>query len=112
MIYFFQSHNEDNTVLLLEAMFYGIWAVNLVLAVCELGQRFSNSFSEIDDRIGKLDWYLLPIEVKRMLPTIILYAEQPLIVTFFGSMSCCREQFKKVCQGQDFVSRTIQIFEF
>lgn len=101
---YFQSHKEDNTVLLLAAVFYCVWATNLVFAVCELGQRFSNAFSEIDGWIGELDWYLLPIEIKRILPTIILYVEQPFVVEFFGSMSCSREQFKKVGQCQDFVN--------
>lgn len=87
--------------MLLEAIFYGFWATNLVFAACELGQRLSNAFSEIDGRIGELDWYLLPIEIRRMLPTIILYAELPLVVQFFGSLTCCREQFKKVSQCQE-----------
>lgn len=86
-------------------MFFGIWIINLIFAVCELGQRISNAYGEIEDRIWQLDWYLLPIEIKRMLPTIILYAQRPSVIDFFGSMFCCREQFKKVSHMISVVER-------
>lgn len=93
---FYQSHNEINTVLLFESIFYGIWAVNLVFIACELGQQFTNLFDKIDDRIELLDWYLLPLAIQRMLPTIFINTQKPIAAKFFGNMSCCREQFKKV----------------
>lgn len=80
-----------------ETIFYGTWAVSMVYAACELGQRFSKLFSEVDDVVGRhLDWYLLPIEIKRMLSIIIINSQRPCVIEFFGSFSCSREQFKKV----------------
>ena len=82
--------------MILESIFYGVWVLNLVFAACELGQRFRNAFSDIDDSIFQLDWYLLPYELQKHLPIIVNYAQQPLVVRFFGSYSCSRDQFKKV----------------
>lgn len=92
----FQSHDEIDTVVLAEVVFYGFWAINVVLIACELGQRISNSFETIENRINLLAWYSLPIEVQRILPIIMINAQQPAIVAFFGSIACSRLQFKKV----------------
>lgn len=92
----FQANGEVISVIFLESIFYGAWAVSMVFAACEFGQRFSIAFNEIDDVVGQTDWYLLPIEIKRMLPIIIINSQQPCALEFFGSLSCSREQFKKV----------------
>ena len=84
------------SIMLLEWIFYSVWILNFVFAACELGQRFSNAFCDIDDSIFQLDWYLLPFELQKTLPIIVNYAQQPLVVQFFGSYSCSRNQFKKV----------------
>lgn len=82
-------------MVLAEVLFYGFWAISVVLLACELGNRISNSFDTINDEINQLVWYLLPIEIQRILPTIMINAQDPAIVAFFGSISCSREQFKK-----------------
>lgn len=82
--------------MLFESIFYCFWAINSNFAACELGQKFSNAFSDIDNSIGQLDWYLFPFEIQKMLPMIMSYAQQSLVVQFFGSLACSREQFKKV----------------
>lgn len=79
-----------------EAIFFGLWAVGIVFAACELGQRFSNAFEEVDDVVSQMDWYLLPIKIKRMLITVMIHSQRPCAVEFFGSISCSREQFKSV----------------
>ena len=63
---------------------------------CEIGQRFCNAFDVVDDTIGQLNFYLLPMEIQRILPMVIMYSQEPLVVRFFGSLCCTREQFKKV----------------
>lgn len=39
---------------------------------------------------------ILPIDLKRLLPTIINNAQQPAVVRCIGSVICSRDQFKKV----------------
>lgn len=92
-----QSHYEDNLIVLLESLFYGFWALTLIFAVCECCQRYVNTFSDINDTFVQLRWYLYPIEIRRLLILMILNAQYPIDIAFFGSMTCCREQFRKVC---------------
>lgn len=93
---FLQSQNESSTAMLFQSIFYGFWSLMMVFYACELGQRFSNAFGEIDDKFGQLKSYLLPKDVQKMLPLIQIYAQQSIAVEFFGSMSLSREQFPKV----------------
>lgn len=73
-----------------------VWTISLVYSACEIGQQVSNAFDEINDEIDLLDWYLYPIEIQRMLVPIMIYAQKPAVVNFFGSVECSREQVKKV----------------
>lgn len=68
----------------------------LVLVSCEFGERCTESYDGVDVMIGQFKWYLLPIEIQRMLPTLIIKTHQPVLFRFFGSFACSREQFKKV----------------
>lgn len=84
-------------MILLESIFFGFWALNLVLIICELGQRSSDTCSSYEEElITKLDWYLYPLEMQRMMIPMIIYSKKPVEFKFFGSLSCSREQFKKV----------------
>lgn len=74
----------------------GINGLSLVLVICEFGQRMSDAFEAIEYTIDQFDWYLFPIEFKRMLPIIIANAQQPVKLECFGSISCSREVFRKV----------------
>lgn len=91
---------ELDPVVLFESVLCGFWALTLVMFACEAGQRTSNEADEIDDAFSQIDWYLLPVEVQRILPIMIIYMKEPIAVEFFGTLSCSREQFKKVSQIQ------------
>lgn len=84
-----------NTVVLIEFIFTALWAFIIVFVANEMGQRFSDLFIELDDFVSQLNWYLLSIKLQRMAPIIIINVKQPVAIKFFGSYSCCREQFKK-----------------
>lgn len=92
-----QSNDDRNTVMLLESLLCSGWAYLLVFSACELGQRFSNAFDGIGDTIGQLEWYLLPNNIQKILPGTMQYTQQTSAITFLGSFSCSREQFKKAC---------------
>lgn len=72
------------------------WTFFIVSVTCEVAERITNEFLEIDYVIGHFDWYLYPTEVQRMLPIVIIMAQQPVVIECFGSISCSRETFKKV----------------
>lgn len=86
-------------MVLFQSIFCALGGLSLVLIACEAGQHVSDVFSEVDYVLGQMDWYLLSIEMQRMLPAIIMFAQEPVVVKFFGSLSCSREQFKKVSPG-------------
>lgn len=73
-----------------------ISAFGLVGFSCEMGQRFTTNFDEVNDDINKLNWYKFPIEVQRLLPILTLVTQQQLVVECFGSVACLRESFKSV----------------
>lgn len=91
-----QSYNGIDSVVLLESFFCGFWALNLSYVVCEIGQRFSNAFTDLYDTICQLELYLYPTEVQQMFILIISYAQKPVDIAFFGSSACNRRQFRKV----------------
>lgn len=80
----------------MESIFYGLWSVSIVFAACELVQRMSNGISETGDMIGQTKWYLIRIDLQRLIPTIVNNAQQPAEVKCIGSVVCSRDQFKKV----------------
>lgn len=69
-----------------------------MFATCECVQRFTDSFGDLNDEIGQLHWYLYPVKIQKLLIPITMNAQKPVVVAFFGSISCSREQFKKVSQ--------------
>lgn len=100
-------------IIVLGWMFYGFWALSLQFATCECVQRFTNTFSDINDTLVQLTWYTYPVEVQRLLVPFIMYAQKPVGLTFFGSISCSREQFRKVelffsCKNEIFSIRLMK----
>lgn len=63
---------------------------------CELGQRVSDLMKQIIDTIDQFDWYLFPMEIQRMLPILLIVAQQPIDIVVIGSTSANRDTFKKV----------------
>lgn len=91
-----QLHHGNVMFGLLNATSNGIIATALVFIACELGQRLGDALEEIDTTVERFDWYLFPIEIKRMLPMIIANAQNAVKLECFGSIHCTRELFKNV----------------
>lgn len=72
------------------------YAFGIVFIACELGHRASDAFDEVNDVVGKFEWYLFPDELKNILAIIISFVQRPVNVEFFGSSSCSRDTFKGV----------------
>lgn len=70
----------------------------IIFLTCELSQRGSDIFVEINDEANTLDWYMFPDKIQRMLPTILIVTQQPVEFECFGSISCNRGSFKEVNQ--------------
>lgn len=92
----FQAHGEIETLILFESIVIFIAALLLVMIACEIGQRFCNAFEDVEYALSQINVYLLPREVQRLLPMVIMYSQEPFVVQFFGSLCCTRVQFQKV----------------
>lgn len=79
-----------------KSIFYGCWVFGLAFFSCEVGQQFTNSFERVTDRLDRLNWYLFPIKVQQLLPTILINTQEPIVIGCFGLMNGSRDQFKKV----------------
>lgn len=53
-------------------------------------------FGAIDETIESIDWHLYPIEIKRMLPKIMIITQKPIYVELFGSVTASRDTFRRV----------------
>lgn len=74
----------------------GFFSFALIFIACELGERASLAFKEIDYTVGKFDLYSFPANVKKMLPIFLIVVQEPFNFVVFGSITCSRESFKKV----------------
>lgn len=73
-----------------------VYAFGILVIICELCQRISQSFDEYSDMIDQFDWYLLPMEIQRMLPMIFMFTQQPIEIKYFGTMAYGRPTMKYV----------------
>lgn len=84
-------------MILIETAFEVFYSFCVVFIACELGERLMSEFEDIDYVICQFDWYLLPAEVQKIIPTIIINAQQAVCIECFGSTNTNREAFQKVC---------------
>lgn len=92
----FKSYPEINSVAILSLIFKLANTLGQLYVACEICQRLSNAFMEIDDGMGQLDWYRFPHEIKKVLPIILVLTQQPFAFECIGSISCNRETYIQV----------------
>ena len=96
LLLWFQSKNENYTMTLLKLSVEMFWAFGAIFIACELCERVSSAYSEINDAVNQFDWYLFPKKVKRYLPMIILNTQMSVTFECFGSIYFSRQTFKNV----------------
>lgn len=100
----FQSQNTSNFVALVSVVFNLFWTLALVFVPCEIGERVRMEFMKLDFTIGQFSWHLFSQDIQKILPIVINNAQQPVLIEWFGSISCIREVFKKVCLSINIIS--------
>lgn len=76
-----------------------LYAFGSTFIACDLSQRIERAFEECNDVINQFKWYWFPIEIQRLLPLIMIAAQQPIEIKTFGSVACDRDTFKRVSTG-------------
>lgn len=94
LIFLFQERHSSGMLFLI--ICFASYAFGLLFVVCELCQRTSNSFDEINDRIMTFNSYSFPHKIQKLLPIILIGTQKPFIAHFFGGISALRETFQKV----------------
>lgn len=75
---------------------YAAYAFGTVFINCELCQRITDSFEQINHRIKAFDWYSYPHEMQKLMPIILLGTQKRVYFKFFGDISNLRVTFRKV----------------
>lgn len=79
-------------------MFQVVYAFGEIFVACELSQRVNLAFNECNDTIDHLEWYRFPAKIQQILPIILIYTQQPVELTYFGSTGLNRDRFKRASQ--------------
>lgn len=96
-------------MVLIVTTFYAGTGFGGLFVACELSQRMSNGFDEINDEADQLNWHQFPVEIQKLLPTIMANVQQPVEIECFGSISCCRMVFIKVSHTEYGKSNSIRM---
>ena len=72
------------------------WVFVITFVYCDSGEKISGGFEAVHDAIEECDWYRFPIEMQKMLLTIMI-ADELVVVNGFANVVLNRESFKKVC---------------
>lgn len=70
--------------------------LSTILLFCELCQRITDHFDNIHGEIYQCDWYEFPMNVKRILPTILNGTQYSFVLSGIGNTEYSCEAFKKV----------------
>lgn len=73
-----------------------MYPLAVLFIACELCQHVNGAFNECSDIVDQFGWYRFPAEVKQILPIILSFTQQPVVIKCFGSITCDRETFKYV----------------
>lgn len=87
-----------NSLVMINLFSLLVWSFAIIFSVCEFGEGLSGTFGEINYLYDQFAWYLFPNDVQHMLSTLMIFAQRPIELRVFGSVSCERITFKKVCK--------------
>lgn len=73
------------------------WSFVLIAITCECGERcVTERFHLFEDKLNRCKWYLMTLNMQRMVLIFISDAQQPAYMHGFANIVCTRDYFKKV----------------
>lgn len=90
------TDNVSDSILIYRICFTIFWTFAFLFCMCEFGYMVTNQFDMFDDAIGYCKWYLLPIDMKRMIVILMANHQRPITIHGSGNILCTRIAFKKV----------------
>ena len=91
-----KSEHVSNPMELINTFVIVFWSFASIFFFCAFGEMVTHQFNVFDDELCQCDWYLFPIEMKRMMIIFMVNTQQPAIIQGFANTVCTREAFKKV----------------
>lgn len=64
---------------------------------CEAGERVTHQFNVFYEELCHLDWYLFPLDIKRMFVIMLTGTQEPTSIQGYANTVCTRDAFKVVC---------------
>lgn len=80
-------------ILLLYELFVSL---TLVYLCSEFGEQVKSAFAEIEQAIYLCDWHLFANDIQKMLPTIIIVTQKPIVFHGIGIITATRQSFENV----------------
>lgn len=107
-LFFFQKwQNNWNAMEMVISVIMLFHAIVINFLICEHGQWVTNQYAQLHDELDACDWYLLPIELRRLYFIFLLNTEQPVHLQCYVDIRCSRNTFKKVRQLKLFLTSSI-----
>lgn len=100
--FYFQSQDLFNFSAVLKAFILIFWSFVQLFVICDCSERVTTRFNEIDIYLN-CNWYLFPMGVRRMLPTIMMNTQKHVGLRAFGNIPCNRNKFEKVWHTFDLI---------
>lgn len=88
------------------------WAFSTIFGICEFGEKFRKMFGEINDVYDRFAWNSFPYEAQQLLPMLLMFAQRPVQLQVFGSISCDRVTLKNVGKILIFLHISIEVISF
>lgn len=92
----FQSHDTINVPMIITYFIQILITYCVIFIICELGERVTNEFDDVDNVVCELNWYLFPLNIQKMLPIAMIGTVKPVIIRGYGNCMSTREAFKNV----------------
>lgn len=98
VLFFFLKKSQSNGKYfgLIDPFTRIFWSIAQIYLFCNFGENVTNRFSAINDSVYECSWYSFPKEVQRILPIVMVSAQQSLVIKAFGNILCTRQTFKTV----------------
>lgn len=90
---------EDQSMEVAQQMVSEIALLSSLFFLCEIGDYVMQRYENIRYSIYQLNWYTLPLDLQRKLPTILAMTEKNIYIRGFARFHCTRTVFSQVLLG-------------
>lgn len=71
------------------------WVIAFLFFYCYSGDFVTTHFKSINDTMWRCEWYFYSKKIQRLLPFMIMMAQNPVYLRGFGNIRCTLETFKR-----------------